>query len=407
MGFMLREGTVVQNRRGRRPGPPVTDRWRHTTDGFEVPELMKITHVGMSHPGYMRRQPGAQPPSVRIGMVVACSPLGPKPATSELRSRFLSFLGWAPVMRLIAALSHTDASVAWASWGGHGRINLEAVLTDGNEDEAPVASALLLLPEDGRSMYGRDSRFAELVLDVEPRGPDGLPGPPRNLATWHARFTDALTLPALLGRFLADELGLVISDDPPAQAGIWLKTRGSMTELVDVEQFRMVKGAVSLNQFTGWALGDPGGDAAEATAVDWLTEMCDTALRLDGYEQALERMRTGRKDELRTGERLPAGRSLYSADGRFRLEVHRDGNLIVHWGRKYLWKSDTARTRGEYYLILQEDGNLALYDADDHAIWSSTTVGTGANSLIMQSDGNLVLYSKDGPVWSSAVVVEG
>jgi hypothetical protein len=405
-GFALQEGTVVQNRRGRRPGPPVTDRWRYTTNGVEVPELMNITHVGMSHPGYMRRQPGTQPPSVRIGMLVACSALGPKPATSELRSRFLSFLDLAPVMGVVTALSHTDAGAAWEPWGGHGRVNLEAVLTGGSEDEPPIASALLLLPEQGKSMYGRDSRFAQLVLDVDPRGPNGGPSQASSLATWHARFTDALGLPAALGRFLTDELGLTTSDDPPAQAGIWLKTTRAMTELVDVEQFRTLKGALPANQFIGWALADPGGDTVEATAVDWLTQMCDTTLRLDGYEQALDRMRAGRKDELRSGERLSAGNSLYSADGRFRFELHHDGNLIVHWGRRYLWKSDTARTRGEYHLILQEDGDLVVEDADNNALWSSRTAGTGANSLIMQTDGNLVLYSKDRPVWSSAVIAE-
>ena len=167
-GFALREGIVVQNRRGRQPRPPVTEHWRYTSDGFEVPELMRITHVGMSHPGYMQRPPGAKPPTVRVGTLVACSPLGAEPATSELRSRFLTFLSWTPVMGLITAMSHLDARASWTAWGGHGRINFEAVLGHGSEDEAPVASALLLLPEEGKSRYGRDSRFAELVLDIEP-----------------------------------------------------------------------------------------------------------------------------------------------------------------------------------------------------------------------------------------------
>jgi hypothetical protein len=407
-GFALQEGTVVQNRRGRRPGPPVTDRWRHTTNGFEVPELMRITHVGMSHPGYMRRGPGDKPPSVRVGMLVACSPLGPKPATSELRSRFLGFLGWTPVMGLITSLSHIDANVSWAPWGGHGRINFEAVLTDGSEEGAPIVSALLLLPEQGEqgeSRYGRDARFAELVLDIEPRGPEGGPAVPANLATWHARLTQVLALPTQLGRFLTDELGLITSDDPPAQVGVWLTTQRSMTELVDVEQLKTVQGAMPSSQFIGWALADPNGEDADGAAVDWLTAMCDNTLHLDGYEPVLERMRTGRKDVLRIGERLPVGRSLYSADGRFRLEVHQDGNLIVHWGRRYLWKSDTARSRGAYYLTLQEDGNLVLWTDDGEPIWATGTVGQGAESLVMQSDGNLVLYSKTGAVWSSGIVL--
>jgi hypothetical protein len=404
-GFALREGVVVQNRRGRKAGPAVTERWRQTTDGFEVPELMRITHVGMSHPGYMRRDPGAKPPSLRVGMLVACSPLGPAPATSELRSRFLSFLDWAPIMGLITELSHVDAGFSWTPWGGHGRINVEAVLTGENDEEAPAASALLLLPEIGTSRYGRDSRYAELVLDIEPRSPDGSPAAPGGLAAWHGRFTRALNLPAVLARFLSDELGLIPADDPPAQAGVWLNASRSMSELIDVGQLKPVKGAMGSNQFMGWAVADPGGDPAEATAVDWLTQMCDHTLHLDGYEPVLERMRQARKDELQTGEQLLAGHSLFSSDGRFRLDVEKNGNLIVRWGRKTIWKSDTARTRGAYYLALQDDGNLVLRNADDISIWSTETAGRGGKNLIMQTDGNLVLYSDNGPVWHSGIVV--
>jgi len=405
-GFALREGTVVQNRRGREAGPPITDRWRCTSDGFEVPELMKITHVGMSHPGYMSRPPGGNPPSVRVGMLIACSPLGPKPATSGLRSSFLSFLQWAPIMEFIAALSHVDNGVAWAPWGGHGRIMFEAALTDSGEADAPVASALLLLPESGKSRYGRDSRFAELVLHVEPRGQEGAQASPVNLAAWHDRFARALKLPAALGRFLSDELGLAISDDPPAQVGVWLTAPRAMSELVDTEQLQPVRGTAALSQFIGWALADPNGDVAEAAAVDWLTEMCDNTLHLDGYEPKLARMRGGRKDELRIGERLSAGRSLYSADGRFRFEVQNDANLVVYWGRTPLWKSDTPRSpRGAYYLMLEEDGNLVLHKPDGHGIWETGTAGQGADSLRMQEDGNLVLYSDRGAVWSSGVVL--
>src|SRR5258708_3113221 len=205
-GFSLREGVAVQNRRGGQRGPAVTDRWRHTTNGFEVPGLMNITHVGMSHPRYIMRPIGDKPPSVRIGMLVACDPLRPSPSTSDLRSRFLGFLTSALIMELVSALSHVGGDVSWTPLGGRGRFNLEAVLAGENEDEAPVASALLLLPEAGMDSYGRDSRYAELVLDVEPRNPEGDPAPPVNLAAWHKRFTSALTLPTLLGHFLATDL---------------------------------------------------------------------------------------------------------------------------------------------------------------------------------------------------------
>jgi len=367
---------------------------------------MRITHVGMSHPGYMRRPPGAKPPTVRVGILVACSPLGTQPATSELRSRFLSFLSWAPVMGLISAISHIDPGASWTAWGGRGRFNFEAVLTDGNEDEAPAASALLLLPEEGKSQYGRDARLAEFVLDIELRNPVGGPPSAVSLAAWHDRFTRVLQMPAELVRFLAEDLSLTASDDPPAQAGVWLTASASIQEVVDVEDLRILKGTMPSPQFIGWALADPGGDTAEGAAADWLTEMCDDTLHLDGYETALNRIRAGQKGELRIGERLTAGQPLHSADGRFRFEVGEDANLIVHWiGHRTIWNSDNAKARGEYYLILQEDGNLVLYNAEDEPIWSTGTVGSGAESLVMQSDGNLVLYSSKSAVWATGVVI--
>jgi hypothetical protein len=50
---------------------------------------------------------------------------------------------------------------------------------------------------------------------------------------------------------------------------------------------------------------------------------------------------------------------------------------------------------GRYRLYMQSDGNLVLYyQPNGHAVWSSKTVGRPANSVAMQGDGNLVIYSK-------------
>lgn len=61
-----------------------------------------------------------------------------------------------------------------------------------------------------------------VVLYVEPRSPDGGPAPAASLAAWLRRFTLALAVPAALAGFLARDIGLATSDDPPAQAGLWL-----------------------------------------------------------------------------------------------------------------------------------------------------------------------------------------
>ncbi|SRR6266542_1977763 len=288
-GFGLREGEEVKNRRGApEPEPAVTSCWRHTTNGFDVAGLMRIDHVGMSHPGYTRRQPQDRPPSMRVGILVACEPLGPAPPTTELRGRFMSLLVQQEVMELISRLGDIGKDARWRPWGGHGRINMEAALASENEDEAPVASALLLLPEVGMSAYGRDTRYAELVLDIELRDANGDPAPAMTLPVLHDRFVRALALPEALAGFLTQSLGLATADDPPSQAGVWLKTPRSMTEVVDTEGFKSLPGSPASNWFAGWAIADPGGQPAELAAVEMLRQMCDYTLHLDGYEPVLD-----------------------------------------------------------------------------------------------------------------------
>ena len=114
-GFALREGVAVVNRRGAHDRPAVTGRWSQTTDGSQVPALMRIGDVAMSHPGLMRSLQD-KPPSMRIGMLVACEALGAEPPTSELRSRFLSLLAHPPIAGLVAAGSHVQPGSSWTPY---------------------------------------------------------------------------------------------------------------------------------------------------------------------------------------------------------------------------------------------------------------------------------------------------
>jgi hypothetical protein len=86
--------------------PATTDRWRLTINDVGS-EVLQLQNNGMSHRGYARRSSQENPPpSFRIGMSVACSPLDPAtPTTSEVRARFLSFLGRSPAMDLIRELT--------------------------------------------------------------------------------------------------------------------------------------------------------------------------------------------------------------------------------------------------------------------------------------------------------------
>jgi len=286
-GLVLTEGRAVANRRGAADLPPArTDLWRVTTDGFEVPALMRIKDTAFSHPGYMRQMAGGQePPSMRIGALVACEPLGAEPSASDLRRLFLRFLDRPDVMLVIRSLGHVDEGLRWKTWGGRGRINLEAALV-GDEGDAPVASALMLLPEPGMSAFGRDPRFAQLVLHIQPQSAGGGPPRPAGLEEWHRLFEYALYIPKTLADFLTHGLQLSTTAEPPAQAGIWLNAP-EIQQLVDLEDLTPVAGTQPVPWFMGWAIADESGSPPDEVAVELLRQMCDYTLHLDQYEQVL------------------------------------------------------------------------------------------------------------------------
>ncbi len=69
-------------------------------------------------------------PSFRIGMSVACSPLDPTtPTTTEVRARFLSFLGQPPVIDLVRELTALGDGLAWRARDDNPRHNFAAVLS--------------------------------------------------------------------------------------------------------------------------------------------------------------------------------------------------------------------------------------------------------------------------------------
>jgi hypothetical protein len=104
---------------------------------------------------------------------------------------------------------------------------------------------------------------------------------------------------------------------------------------------------------------------------------------------------------LGVNQALNIGQFITSADGRYRLFMQDDGNLVLYSINRALWSSGTAG-RPAVKVIMQGDGNLVLYDAQNKAYWASGTAGRGVSSLIMQSDGNLVIYDSSGhPTWVS------
>lgn len=99
------------------------------------------------------------------------------------------------------------------------------------------------------------------------------------------------------------------------------------------------------------------------------------------------------------GQGLVAGEALASCDGRFKLVMQGDGNLVHYRGSQALWASNTNNTAG-YSAIFQADGNLVVYSEQAKALWSSLTYGNDDAVLYVQDDGNLVIYDQDmNAIW--------
>jgi len=190
-------------------------------------------------------------------------------------------------MDLLSGLTHVGSEDSWRSLAGNGRLMLEAALMAEDQQEAPVASAMLLLPEGGMSRYVTDPNCAELILHIELRTKGEKPALPLGLAEWQDRLTRALAIPGLLAKFVTHDLGLATSDHPQAKVAVILNTPGPMTELVDIGDLKSLPGSPVLNQFMGWAIADPAGKPAAGTARDFMTQLCEHVLRLNGYESVL------------------------------------------------------------------------------------------------------------------------
>lgn len=73
----------------------MTRRWRQASNDTERSPLFNgVRNNRMDHPAYNRRtKPTDTPPSLRIGLQVACSPIpSAQPGTSELRRTLLRVL---------------------------------------------------------------------------------------------------------------------------------------------------------------------------------------------------------------------------------------------------------------------------------------------------------------------------
>jgi len=103
-------------------------------------------------------------------------------------------------------------------------------------------------------------------------------------------------------------------------------------------------------------------------------------------------------DRLTAGQSIGKGEQLTSPDGRYRLILQEDGNLVLYSGSNAVWYSHSDGIAVKE-LVMQHNGELVLYKYDGKPAWSSRTRGDTSTFVVMQNDGNLVIYDKGKPIW--------
>ncbi|MEE9343118.1 MAG: bulb-type lectin domain-containing protein, partial [Gammaproteobacteria bacterium] len=106
-------------------------------------------------------------------------------------------------------------------------------------------------------------------------------------------------------------------------------------------------------------------------------------------------------DALKANQQLNVGKALQSPDGRAKLRLQQNGNLILTYDNKQLWASKTAGS-GSNALQMRQDGNLVLLNAAKKIKWSAQTGGNSGSKAQILDDGNFIITKPNGDqVWET------
>ncbi|MBX8512693.1 hypothetical protein K5D34_23685 [Pseudomonas cichorii] len=104
-------------------------------------------------------------------------------------------------------------------------------------------------------------------------------------------------------------------------------------------------------------------------------------------------------------QKMTPGQFLLSPNGRFRLELHDDGNLVIKDNGVVIWVADNSqpysltlsrKQKGAPWLVVSNSG--FLYDPARSRLWVAESTHTKDKShwyhshMSMQDDGNLIIY---------------
>ena len=124
------------------------------------------------------------------------------------------------------------------------------------------------------------------------------------------------------------------------------------------------------------------------------------------HTNGLTKISTGQKNStLCSGQTLENLQELTSANGKFRLCMQDNGNLVLYSAQEPIWSSRT-QNKGQppFRLVMQQDNQLCIYDSSGSPTWTSQTRAEGATGgwARLRNSGSFVIYDGNGtnnPLW--------
>jgi hypothetical protein len=269
---------------------PTFSRWLSVTPGDLMTfGLGNLKNFSSPHRDSHQSWAADTPPSISIGISIAADPLlALEPSTSRIRQGFLGLLTDSPISEFIAALTPDAATEQWRSHNDVGRAHYAAVRAPEGTTGAPSAWARLLLAAAAPHSTGLDPRCTYLILHVDRtrRGEDTA-SLSADLRRWRRSMSLALAVPGAIAEHLTERVGIDVGNDPSPMIGFWLAASSDLTQLINTDGLNHIEGSHLSRWYDAYAVADTVGRPPNDVAAEWLTQLCDRALHLDGYEDLL------------------------------------------------------------------------------------------------------------------------
>lgn len=110
----------------------------------------------------------------------------------------------------------------------------------------------------------------------------------------------------------------------------------------------------------------------------------------------------GMVNSICVNEPLEINQSIYSENGKYRLTMQANGNLVLFSNGKVVWTTNTAGTSFGRFRM-QDDGNIAIFSHDRNIVrWNLERSFPSPYGFVLQNDGNMGIYNTaNRPIWAS------